>query len=215
MGTLPVRMFRTTLLAAALLTAVPASAELFKWVDERGVVTYSNAPPTTGKQPKKIEIVPERVSVYTPDAELTRALQPDARRDARIASLERQIESARRAPASAPDPSNARQAAAYERCIADRRVDCDAIRSGASTGYGADGYPVGYYAPLHVVGALVPLQPFAILSTPTARIGVSTAPPVGISTAPPVGISTAPPVGIGTAAPVGAPARSRSVGFFR
>ena len=39
---------------------------MYKWVDERGMVSYSNTPPTGTT--KKVEAVPERVSVYTPDA---------------------------------------------------------------------------------------------------------------------------------------------------
>jgi hypothetical protein len=193
MGSLRTLVPASALLAAALAVALPASADMYKWVDENGVVTYSNTPPTA-KQPKKIEAVPERVSVYTPDAELNRAMQPDARRDAKIATLERQLEAERRARQGSTQttrPSAAeRQSAAYERCVSQRGVDCDAIRSGtsggAASGYGPDPYGTGYL-PYVVVGARVPPQPFAILGAPTPTVGVSTTPPVGISSAPPVG----------------------------
>lgn len=164
---------------------------MYKWVDDNGVVTYSNTPPP-GKQSKKVEAVPDRVSVYSPDAELSKAMSPEAKRDAKISKLEKQLEAERRArntPAqsSRPAPSE-RQLAAYERCIADRGVDCEAIRNGQSAAYGA-GYP-------HiVVGGRTPAPPFAVISTPNSVIGVNPAPPAGISTTPPVGVSTAPPVG--------------------
>lgn len=197
MGSLHTLVPRSALLAAALVVALPASAGMYKWVDENGVVTYSNTPPTA-RQPKKIEAVPERVSVYTPDAELNRAMQPDAGRDAKIAALERKLEAERRArqgsaQTARPDAGE-RQAAAYERCVSQRGVDCEAIRSGASggaaSGYGPDPYGSGYL-PYVVVGARVPQQPFAILGTPAPTVGISTAPPVGISTAPPVGAQPA------------------------
>jgi hypothetical protein len=191
MGTTRIRVCRSALLVAALLAALPAAAEMYKWTDDNGVVTYSNTPPTA-KQPKKIEAVPERVSVYTPDAQLNKAMSSDARRDAKIAKLEKQIEAerrARQAPAQAPRTSpTERQSAAYERCVADRGVDCEAIRNGASASYGA-GYP---YV---VVGARTPTVPFAVLSTPDSVVGINPAPPVGVNTTPPVGISTAPKVG--------------------
>lgn len=191
MGTTCTLSFRLALLAAALVAAMPASAEMYKWVDDNGVVTYSNTPPTA-RQPKKIEAVPERVSVYTPDAELSKAMSPEAKRDAKISKLEKQLEAERRARQSATQAHRAtpteRQSAAYERCVADRGVDCDAIRNGASASYGA-GYP---YV---VVGARTPPVPFAVLSTPNSVVGINPAPPVGISTAPKVGISTAPKVG--------------------
>ena len=176
---------RSALLAAALLVALPASAaDLYKWVDDNGVVTYSNTPPTT-KQPKKIEAVPERVSVYTPDAELNKAMSPDARRDAKIANLEKQLQAERRARqtvAQSPRTGvNERREAAYDRCVSDRGVDCEAVRNGTSSSYGAA------YLPYVVVGSRVPAQPFAVLSTPNSVVGINPAPPVGISTAPKVG----------------------------
>lgn len=182
---------QAALLSAALLHALPAAAELYKWVDDKGAVTYSNTPPTSS-QPRKVETVPERVSVYTPDAQLNQAMSADARRDAKIAKLEKQLEAERRARQSDAQAPRAtpteRQSAAYDRCVADRGVDCDAIRNGASASYGA-GYP---YV---VVGVRTPPVPFAVLSTPNSVVGINPAPPVGINTAPPVGISTAPKVG--------------------
>ena len=209
MGTSAVCALRGVLLCAALAAAWPAGAQMYKWVDDKGVVTYSNALPP-GTSQKKVEAVAERVSVYTPDAQVSRAMSQDTRRDAKIAGLERQLETernARRAPAPANPDVAARRTAAYERCVAERGVDCEAIRSGT----GGDpfyGY-TGYYGPQFVVGArnIGHVHPFFVDPTPPPRIGVSTAPPVGISTAPPVGIDNRPPVG--------APPRQRAVGMFR
>ena len=66
-------MGRIAFLVLSLLAGA-AHAELYKWVDERGVVNYSNAPPADAKQAKVAQHVEERVSVYQPDA-LTKAAQ--------------------------------------------------------------------------------------------------------------------------------------------
>ncbi|CAN0134988.1 unnamed protein product, partial [Phaeothamnion confervicola] len=124
-------VLRLALLAAALGTAMPAAAEMYKWVDENGVVTYSNTPPPAAKQPKKVESVAERVSVYTPDAQLNSAMQSASHGDRRkVASLEKELETERRARARAEQATRKeqdRKSAAYERCVAARGVDCDAV----------------------------------------------------------------------------------------
>lgn len=177
------------LLCAALGAAVPAGAQMYKWTDERGNVNYSNTPPT-GSAKQKVESVAERVTVYTPDAQVSKAMSPDARRDAKIAALERELEAQRNArnPPSAPRPDiQARRQAAYERCIAERRVECEAIRTGAVSPDTTFGY-TGYY-PQFVVGTRGPFvqPPFYVDPTPPPRVGVSTAPKVGIDDRPPVG----------------------------
>lgn len=40
---------RTTALAVALLVCAPASAQVYKWVDEEGVTHYTQQPPPGGK----------------------------------------------------------------------------------------------------------------------------------------------------------------------
>jgi Domain of unknown function (DUF4124) len=62
-------------LAAALLAfsaGTAAAAQLYKWVDERGVVNYSNQPPADPKAARNVKAVEDRVSVYTPDPALVR-----------------------------------------------------------------------------------------------------------------------------------------------
>jgi hypothetical protein len=185
------------LLCATLAFACPAGAQMYKWVDENGKVSYSNTPPPETAK-KKVEAVAERVSVYTPDAQINKAMSEDARRDAsRIASLERQLDAeraGRRTPAANPDTA-ARKAAAYDRCVAERRVDCEAIRSGTG-GDAVYGY-TGYYGPNYVVGARTfpPSTSFFVSNTPATPVGINPAPPVGISTAPKVGIDDRPGVG--------------------
>ena len=205
------RPIRIALIFAALAAATPAAAQMYKWTDERGGVTYSNTPPPATSK-GKVETISDRVTVYATDEETKRAMSREARRDAKVANLERQLEAeraARRSPGPAPD-ATARMAADYERCIAQRRVDCDSLRAdGTGLGYPVDGF---VYVPAYAIGSHGPRGPlrpprFVVSDTPLPRIGVDNRPPVGISTAPRVGIDDRPPVGV--------PPRSRTVGQFR
>jgi hypothetical protein len=60
------------LLALILLLAPAAHAETYKWVDERGVVNYSNTPPPAAAK-AAAKAIPERVSTYEPDPSMQRA----------------------------------------------------------------------------------------------------------------------------------------------
>jgi len=52
----------------ALLAGAPAgAAELYKWVDDNGVVNYSNTPPPKTRSGKPPTVIEDRVSTYTPD----------------------------------------------------------------------------------------------------------------------------------------------------
>lgn len=58
-------------LALALLLAPAVQAETYKWVDERGVVNYSNTPPpAAAKAPQQVA---DRVSTYQTDPALRTA----------------------------------------------------------------------------------------------------------------------------------------------
>ena len=60
------RMIVRVATALLLLTAaaLPARAETYKWVDEKGVTNYSNAPPAGAKAPKAVQKVEDRLSYY-------------------------------------------------------------------------------------------------------------------------------------------------------
>ena len=112
-------------LAAAFATA-PACAELYKWVDSRGVTNYSSDPPSDPKAAKKLTRVENTISVYTPDDALMQSVK--ALRERNIKTL------------SEPEPERQQVASMqpqspYEQCLASGRPDCD-------TQYG-DYYP-GY-----------------------------------------------------------------------
>ena len=68
--------------ALLLLAVVPlAQAQTYKWVDERGVVNYSNTPPPHAAKAQPVE---ERISVYASAP----ASAPSSTVDQRLAALE-------------------------------------------------------------------------------------------------------------------------------
>ena len=102
------------LLAAipALSTGVSAHAQLYKWVDERGVVTYSNQLPVNPQDAKKLAVVEDKVSVYTPDPALLGAIEAERQGRGvteRMAERDRQFDAERQAQqvaaVAAPLPS--------------------------------------------------------------------------------------------------------------
>jgi hypothetical protein len=117
--------------ASAVLFLAPAlaSAQVYKWVDEKGVVNYSSQPPI---ERKATLLDPNSVSVssYTPDETLTRAATttPSANERAlaeRIASLERRLEAERYSRQILADAQARALEMRFEQCLRDRRLDCD------------------------------------------------------------------------------------------
>lgn len=88
-------------LAAALAAPQAAFAQPYKWVDERGVVNYGDAPPANAKNARRLDTASAPLSVVSGlardviERERERALQ------ARVADLEREVEELR-ARASGP-----------------------------------------------------------------------------------------------------------------
>ena len=87
-------------IGVALGLWAPAHADLYRWVDAKGVVNYSNIPPA-GVQAKRIPDTQPTVSVIPPpdnQAEVRQALR-EAELLRRIEALEDEIAAARRASA--------------------------------------------------------------------------------------------------------------------
>src|SRR6266849_6992131 len=122
------------LLAAA---GAPAHAQIYKWVDEGGKTHYSDQAPASGR---KVGTVADRISVYTPDPSLLAraAATADPALSNRMDRLERQLHAERLARQQYELAAFSQ--AAYERCLAERRVDCD--------GYGGT---MPYVGPIAVV----------------------------------------------------------------
>ncbi len=107
-------------------TGGPAHAQIYKWVDEAGKTHYSDKAPAGGK---KLDTVTDRISVYTPDPSIARAAATagsDPVLSDRVDRLERQLHAERlaRQQVELAAFTQASQAA-YERCLSERRVDCD------------------------------------------------------------------------------------------
>src|SRR2546426_3620841 len=89
------------LVLIALLVAPLAQAETYKWVDDKGVVNYSNTPPPNAT---KAATVADRMSNYAPDPSLTQTIDVNRRLDASETEwLQRQwLMAMRQATTSAP-----------------------------------------------------------------------------------------------------------------
>lgn len=147
------------LLLAAMSGALPASAELFKWVDERGTVTYSDRRPVDPKAADKVQSVAGRLSVYSPDKVLLQAV--DAWRQRKYAPDD-QFEPVRQAgPYMAGIPAQG-----YDPCLQGSCADF--------YGYDAYGYPVygrRFRHPTHFTQTFIP--PGAIAGTITSLNGMN------------------------------------------
>ena len=158
--------------AGAAVWSSGSSAEIYKWVDEKGVTNYSGAPPAHGKA-QSLDLQSASVSVYPapPPEQVARAL--DAAMRARIERLENELLSERRARVAQQTSTQVEsdhRRLAYEQCLRDRRVDCDLVRDGL---YAANYYS-RYYAvaaPFVVAGRsflaprLMPVRPQPIFGT--------------------------------------------------
>ena len=109
---------RHTIFLAAICAAAPACAELYKWIDERGVTNYSNELPPVTATAHKVTSVGNKISVYTPDESFMRAVK--AVREQSIKKLtEPEPE---RSPVARIGPP---QQSGYEQCLASGRIGCE------------------------------------------------------------------------------------------
>jgi hypothetical protein len=105
------------LLIAVTLAGSPVSAQLYKWVDERGVTNYSDQAPVDAATLNKLRPIDNRVSVYSPDAALTSA-----------------VESLRRGDVQGAVSGASRTGAGHEQAPPATVVMQDSCLSGAATG---------------------------------------------------------------------------------
>lgn len=110
-------------IVAAIIATAPASAALYKWVDQSGVTNYSSEPPADPASAKKALRVEGTLSVYTPDESFMQAVQ--AMRQQRIQALYQPEPSPTRNPvATLQSPSP------YEQCLASGRTGCESLYDG-------------------------------------------------------------------------------------
>jgi len=133
------------------LAAWPALAQVYKWVDEKGVVNYSNEAPADRKatqlDPKNV-----RVSIIGTDDSTKRATTAQGSVNERVLAekidrLERKLDEERYARSVSDAQAQSASDSWYQQCLRDRRVDCDYAGMNPSYGYG----PYSGYWPVVVV----------------------------------------------------------------
>jgi hypothetical protein len=105
--------------ALVLAAAVPAHAQIYRWVDDRGVVNYANKPPADGRQAARVDTQESRLSVIPIRSQAARinGAPPPALVPAAAAGFPSAVDRL--------TVSNVRGALEWrERCFAERRVDC-------------------------------------------------------------------------------------------
>jgi hypothetical protein len=112
----------------------PASAELYKWIDERGVTNYSSDPPPPAATANKLTRVENKISVYTQDEGVLQAVK--AVRERAIKALTEPE------PARSPVARIAVEQSGYEQCVTSGRIGCEDLYPAY---YPAAYLPVGGY----------------------------------------------------------------------
>lgn len=117
------------LAALAIAVALPALAhgQVYKWLDEKGVVNYSSSPPPKGMGAVTLDVNSGRVTTMPAQAarrdDPAAASQPALRR--RIDQLERDASAQRQSAAQQEAAAADAHRRWVEQCRAERRVDCD------------------------------------------------------------------------------------------
>jgi len=192
-----------SILAAALAALAPAAlGQVYKWVDDKGVINYSSTPPGN----RKSQVVDEdkgRVStIEAPDYPKAETARRERALQDRVDRLE-QDASRNRQSAAAQDAGSAEAYRQWrERCIAERRTDCDNPNPTLND--------PGYFVPYRPGGgAVVPQRPGPGQFRPTPDVAVGGGGAVGpYLKPPPSGVVVQPGTGgvgatYGTAPPGG------------
>ncbi|HNB80250.1 MAG TPA: DUF4124 domain-containing protein [Rhodocyclaceae bacterium] len=119
-------MKQKLLLAAIMASLAGATAaEVYRWVDQNGVVNYGTAPPA-GVKASPLDPGKVRLSVVASPPRPDRPAEPgSADLRARISRLESQLEEERRLRALADAAEADRLARARTECEAQRRLNCE------------------------------------------------------------------------------------------
>lgn len=125
---------RFTLLFAGLAAVTVAHAQVYKWVDEKGVVNYSSTPPPKGKGAVTLDESKGRVTTIPAPVRSDPAADPALRQ--RVDTLEREAAAQRQAALQQEAAAAEANRRWVEQCRAERRVDCDdPSRGGFAYGY--------------------------------------------------------------------------------
>jgi len=134
------------LAAAALLAAPAAHGQVYKWTDDKGVTNYSSTPPDNRKSQQLDEDKGRVSTVPAPDASKADAARREQALKDRVDRLEQDAQRNRQSAAGQEAWSAEAWRQWRERCIAERRTDCD-----NPVGYNDPGYytPYGPYVGNH------------------------------------------------------------------
>jgi hypothetical protein len=156
-------MYRLASVAALALLALPVHAQIYKWVDDKGVVNYTSTPPANRKSVALDEEQGRVSTIEAVDYSKVGAARREQALQARIARLEEQV--ARGQQTAAMDAAVSAEAYRLwrEQCIAQRRVDCDAPYATTFVDPGYAFFPGGAVArPRRVAGAYIPTDKVAM-----------------------------------------------------
>ena len=192
-----VRRVPLVALGVALAFPLVALAQVYKWIDDKGVTNYSSTPPDNRKSEKLDEDKGRVSTIEAYDASKGDAGRREQALKDRVARLEEDAQRNRQT-AAAQDVASAEAYRQWrERCIADRRTDCDSPYPTA--------YDPGYYSPYGPYGIVrpgarpVPQQPVPGMYQPTPFTAVGAGGVAGpYYRSPPGGLAVGPgPAGIG------------------
>jgi len=112
--------------AGATMESTPALADIYKWVDEKGVVNYGESPPA-GRAARILTRDDGKVSVVPVDPGLTERARDgeQAALQRRVEQLEQELARQRDAQVEADQSQAERLARSREECRVQREVDCD------------------------------------------------------------------------------------------
>lgn len=120
--------FQLLVAIAAIIAVSAASAQIYKWVDDRGITNYSNQPPADPQTSPQVEVVASNISVYTPDPSLLEAVEAFRMQNHQIGL---------NAAAAQASPANQYAVPVYvpvpvasDPCADDRAAHCDEFYTG-------------------------------------------------------------------------------------
>lgn len=153
------------LVPALALASPPLLAQVYKWVDEKGVVNYSNEVPGNAKA-TQLDPKASRLSIVGTDDAQKRTMAATASESAlseKLDRLERKLDAERYARSVADSQAQAAADSWYQQCLRDRRVDCD--YAGMDPNYYGYGPYYGYWP---VVAQRRPFRDHAMHHRPNA-----------------------------------------------
>lgn len=119
------RAAKIALLSSLPLVAatLPVHAEIYKWVDEKGVVNYGATPPP-GRSAKQLPADAPGVTVV-PGSPAPPPAAPKSATDERVERLEKAVEAEKASRADQERREDEKRKAAIAQCEANRGVDCE------------------------------------------------------------------------------------------